>query len=370
MTSEEDHPAERVKRLMSQFVDGELSSDETAELNELVNSDPSRLEMVADQLLLDSLLTEELGVESMTALVDLVSDAEIPIVADSRVSTVTARCGAWLGNWRKNSAIRLLKPAGWFIAISAMILVAFVAGRWENSAFADASSLVRAAMVTHAEPIERVYVVDVERAESFIPDFATPRDVRVMTQGDRFWVEMSRGEKRWMWGQDADDAIWMTLGLRRALRIERDELGVPLQYISDIYSLNLETLLDSVLQHFQVTYSSDSGPTHVITATARRRWQGRLREMTIEVEKETRVIRKLVIRRNIPQHGESTVTFTLVDSRVPDETLYRPEGHLTEPFRILTRVTQPDKRREMLTSWFGSMADRWIKSEESKSNAN
>ena len=224
-------------------------------------------------------------------------------------------------------------------------------------------------MVTHAEPIERIYVVSVELAESSIPDFAPPRDVRIMTQGDRFWVEMSRGEKRWMWGQDADDAIWMTLGPKRALRIERDERGVPMQYISDIYSLNLETLLDGVLQNFRVSYSADSGPTHVMTATPPRPSQSRLREMTIDVDKETKVIRKLVIRRSIPQQGESTVTFTLVDSRVPDETLYRPEGHLSAPFRILSREAKPDKRREMLTSWFGSTADRWIKSEESESNA-
>ncbi len=370
MTSEEDHPTQRVKRLISQFLDGGLSSDDRGELKQLVESDPSRLELVADQLLLDSLLTEELGVESMTALVDLVSDTEVPTVAGSTFSTATTRSAAWLGNWRKNFAVRLLKPAGWFIAVSAMVLLAFVVGRWENSAFADASSLVRAAMVTHAEPIERVYVVEVERAETSLQGFAPPRDVRVMTQGDRFWVEMSRGEKRWVWGQDADNALWLTLGPRRALRIERDELGVPMQYISDIYSLNLETLLDNVLQHFQVSYSSDSRPTHVITAIARRRWQGRLREMTIDVEKETKAIRKLVIRRNMPLQGESTVTFTLVDSRVPDETQYRPEGHLTEPFQILTSVTKPDKRREMLTSWFGSVADRWINSEESKSNAN
>jgi hypothetical protein len=55
------------------------------------------------------------------------------------------------------------------------------------------------------------------------------------------------------------------------------------------------------------------------------------------------------------------VTFTLVESRPADEAKYRPEGHLTEPFRLLTRDSQPDNRRELLSSWFGSYAQRWIK---------
>ena len=364
MTADNKPTAERVQRLVTQFIDDDLSPNDVTEFHELVQSDASCLELVADQMLLDALLCEELGVESMTALVDLVADSENEDAANSETSHSVKSSISESGNLHRGAQLHRWRPTGWIIAAAILVLVALVAGRWENTALADASSLVRAAMVTHAEPIERVYVVEVQRPEVLIPDFAPPRDVHVMTQGDRFWVEMNRGEKRWMWGKAADDAMWLTLGPRRALRIERDEAGTALQNISEIYSLNLETLLDNVLQHCRVKPSADSGPTHVMTASPVRRWQGRLREMTIEVDRETKVIRRLVIRRNTPQQGESTVTFTLVDSRVPDETLYRPEGHLIKPYRILTSDTNSDKRREILTSWFGSTADRWIKSEE------
>ena len=77
--NEEKPPAARTDLLVSQLIDGQLSAEETAELNALVQSDAGHLERAVDQLLLDSLLTEEIGNESLTALVDLVA---IPVAAD------------------------------------------------------------------------------------------------------------------------------------------------------------------------------------------------------------------------------------------------------------------------------------------------
>ena len=54
-------PDERTRRLIAKFIDGELSATDAAELNQLLKSDPQHAEQVVDQLLLDSLLSEELG---------------------------------------------------------------------------------------------------------------------------------------------------------------------------------------------------------------------------------------------------------------------------------------------------------------------
>jgi hypothetical protein len=255
-------PDERTRRLIAEFIDGDLSATDAAELNQLLKFDPQQAEHVVDQLLLDSLLSQELGSESLTALVDLVANE--PSSGDP-LPTATASTGAF----RLPRGSRRLRQSLGGVAVVAALLVAFLAGRWENSALASAATVVRAAMETHAEPVERVYIVQTERSATGDAGFNPPRDVRVATQGDRFYVEMNRGERRW-----------------------------------------------------------------------------------------------LVIERDIPQHGTSTVTFTLVDSRTPDESKYRPEGHLIEPFRILTRETQPDKRRELMTNWFGPAAERWIKTSE------
>jgi hypothetical protein len=351
-------PDDRTRRLIAEFIDGDLSATDAAELNQLLKSDPRQAEHVVDQLLLDSLLSEELGSESLTALVDLVADE--PSSGDP-LPTVTASTRVY----RLPRGSRRLWQSLGGAAFVAALLVAFLVGRWENSALASAATVVRAAMETHAEPVERVYIVQTERSATEEAGFNPPRDVRVATQGDRFYVEMNRGERRWFWGLDANRAIWLTLGPRRAIVVDQDECGVPLQYISNLYTLNLESLLQNFLKHCTLTHEEGPGATHSITATPKRRWHGGwLRKATIEVDRETKAVRRLVIERDIPQHGTSTVTFTLVDSRTPDESKYRPEGHLIEPFRLLTRETQPDKRRELLTNWFGPAAERWIKTSE------
>jgi hypothetical protein len=247
-------------------------------------------------------------------------------------------------------------------AAALIAFVAFIVGRWESSAFAHAATIVRAAVETHAAPIERVYLVEVERSSNMPVEFSPVREVRVATQGDRFYVEMNRGQRQWFWGRDVAGAIWLTVGPRRAIVVEQDELGAPLQYISDLYTLNLETLLNNFLKHCRLDRSDVSGATHVITATPKHRWRGGwVRRATIEVDRDTKTVRRLVIERELPQQGPSTVTFTLVDSRPADETKYRSEGHLTEPFHLFSRDSQPDNRRELLVNWFGSYAERWIK---------
>ena len=355
---------ERFKTLMSQVVDGGMSASESNELQAIVESNPELLEHMADQLILDSLLAEELGTDSMVALVDIVANPQMEVKSNAAMRIAQVRSSSQSTGSLQQSPIRLHKTAFWFVAASVLAIAAFFVGRWDTSAYANAASIVRAALATHSELIERVYVVDVQRDQPGVPGFTPPRDVHVMTQGDRFWVEMNRGDRSWCWGRDADGATWLTLGPRRAIRIDSEEAGTPLQTISDIYSLNLETLLDNVLRHGEVRYSANAGPTHVISVTPSRQSLGWLREMTIEVDKETKTVRRLVIQRSLNQLGKSTVTFTLVDSRVPDESKYRAEGHLTEPFRVLTRDSTPDKRRELLTGWLGSMADRWMKTKE------
>lgn len=349
-------PDERTRRLIVEIIDGDFSATDAAELNELLRSDPRQAEQVVEQLLLDSLLSEELGSESLTALVDLVvsepsGGAKPPVVAAST------------GRFRLPRGSRRLWQSLGGLAVVVALLLSFLMGRWENNALANAATVVQAAMQTHAEPIERVYVVQTERPTTGDAGLGNPpRDVRVATQGDRFYVEMNRGERRWVWGLDAQGAIWLTLGPRRAIVVDQDECGLPLQYISHLYTLNFESLLQNCLKHCTLVNEDGPGATHSITATPKRRWNGGwLRKATLEVDRETKAVRRLVIERDIPQHGPSTVTFTLVDSRTADETKYRPEGHLTEPFRLLTRDTQPDKRRELMTNWFGPAAERWIK---------
>jgi hypothetical protein len=248
------------------------------------------------------------------------------------------------------------------------LVVCLLTGHGDNPAYASASQIVEAAIHTHAEPIERVYVVEVERHPTDDNGFNLPRDVKVSTQGDRFWVEMN-GYRRWAWGRDEEGAIWMTLGARRAVLVGADEMGVPLKYIGDLYTLHLETLLQNFLKHCQLERTEGPAGTDIITAVPRRRWSERpLKRATIEVDRESKAIRRLVVEREFPDQSSTIVTFTLVDSRLADEELYLPQGHLTEPRHLFSSETDGTKRRELMVNWFGPHAERWIQIPEATSN--
>jgi hypothetical protein len=259
---------------------------------------------------------------------------------------------------------RLLKPVAYVAATAAAVLIAFVVGRMDTIPHANAATLVRAAIQTHGEPIERRYVVTVERENEDRLEFKPPRDVRLWTQGDRFWVEVDRGEHRWAWGRKTDGAVWTTLGPRRAVQIEPDELGRPLQYMTDLYAVELESLLQTILRRCKLDRTSSTATTHIINARPRGIQQRWLREAVIEVDKETKAVRQLVLHRQSPERGASTQTFTLIDARSPDESKYHPEGHLREPFRILTSDVSVERRRGVLVAWFGPAAENWIQSTE------
>ena len=160
---------------------------------------------------------------------------------------------------------RLMKPIAYLAASASAVLIAFVVGRMNTTAYASAATLVRAAVLTHSEPIERCYVVTVERENEDDFEFKPPRDVRLWTQGNRFWVEVDRGERRWAWGRKADGTVWTTLGPRRAVEIGAGELGRPLRNMTDLYALELESLLQSILRRCKLERESSTAATHVIT---------------------------------------------------------------------------------------------------------
>ncbi len=351
---------DRIQYLLSQLLDGVPSDSEMVELNQVLKSDAVGRDLLVDHLLMDSLLSEEIGAEPMTVLVDLIAE-EAPVVkpgSSSSTRLAALRSRRWKPIW---------KPISWVAAALVIALAAIVVGRWDGIAMASPTRVVRAALVTHHQAIERIYLVDVQRVDvqrgnqSSASGIEDTQDVRIHTQGDRFYVEMNRNTRRWVWGRNQEGAFWLTLGPRRAMQIDADEAGAPLQLIGDLYGLELETLLDSLIKHCQLTASDETELIHVITATPNGRWQRRIQSASIEVDRETKTVRRLTLNRLLPDRGECTVTFTLVDSGIPDESKYAVEGHLESPFTVFNRDSQSNQRKKVLSNWNGMAAEKWIK---------
>ena len=335
---------------VSRILDGDFSEKDTDEILSLIKSKPALQAQLVDFLILDTLLEESLGQETLTALIDAVTDCPSPSQSPKKTLNMLMNPIVWMS----------FRRWGWLaVSASLVFFVLVVAMQGNRPILASASKIVQAAMYTHAAPIERIYVVEVKRGPTLENLADLTKDVRVATQGDQFWVQM-RGARTWAWGRTEQGDIWMTLGSSRAVVIHPDEMGKTLRHLGDLYSLNLQSLLENALRHCQLEMSNGSAGSIVIVAIPRRQWSTRaLQRATIEVDRDTKAIRKLTIEREF-ERSNTISTFTLVDSRAADESLYRPEGHLSEPFRIMSAETLVERRREVIMNWFGLSPENWL----------
>lgn len=338
----------RLDQLLSQLLDSTLSPEEHEELAGLVVDNDQDLERFVDHVMLDTLIQEEIGPESIVELVDLMQGEP---VANLRSESVVV---PWRQRTQRNAF------AG-FVTLAAFVFLAFTLFRGGDAGFANAATIIRAAINTVGQNIERIYVVEVTKGDAISPEIA--RTARIVTQGDRFWVEMNRGKQRWTWGRMADDSVWLALGPRHAILLSSDEMGDPLKHIVDIFSLRTEELLQDVLSNCELDYSQPDEVTHRIVAVPKSgyRHRRRLQRAVLDVDMETKAVRKLTIERQFADGHTSTQTFTLVDTRASDDSLFRPAGHLSGDTQIFDHSSSPDRRAEILHDIFGAAATGWLR---------
>jgi hypothetical protein len=183
--------------------------------------------------------------------------------------------------------------------------------------------------------------------------------IRLIQRADRYDLL----QVRWSWGRDADGVIWLTSNPQRGLRIAPDEQGPGLLWMAELYGLRPETLLSQILAHCRLHEDARTGSNvaRVIHAeprvSARQVW---LRSVTLELDSETKAVRKLTLKRANKSGNTTIVTFTLIDTRPVEHARYGLDGNLVEPFQIYDRDFQPGRRREILARWLGLNVDAWI----------
>jgi Redoxin len=246
--------------------------------------------------------------------------------------------------------------------IAAALALAFLGGWHFGPIQASAMELVREVKRVHNLPLERCYVVEIERVANdgtWTAFQKISRQVRVCTRGDRFWVEMNQPgvEQPFVWGQGEDGSLWAILDSHRGVRVAAEQVPRALALIADVLSLNVDTLLDEVLHDcilVEDPKEAESKLTRVVRARPRsnklRRWSG---QATLEIDTEARVLRRLILERNRLGAPFAKVTFTLVETRPAEDADYLLEGRLAKPFRIYEGNIEPRVKRELFGRWLG-----------------
>jgi hypothetical protein len=270
----------------------------------------------------------------------------------SKSLAVTRRCRRKWPAW-------VLGVATTAVAATLLLVLVLV-----PSAEVRAEQAVREAEAALQLPIERCYLVEVQRNGPELPEEPLPtRTVKVWTTGNRFCVEVTRGNFHWFWGRDQDGSVWLVSSPHRGLRIAPEEQGPALLWACDLYGLRPETVLQEILARCRLQEDRDEKPCYrrVIRAEPRR-WarQHWLRFAVLELDAETKAIHKLSLTRMVEGKGTTTTTFTLIETRAADEARFRLEGHLRDLYQVYDREYNPAKRREILGRWVGPKIDHWL----------
>jgi hypothetical protein len=245
--------------------------------------------------------------------------------------------------------------------VAAAVAFAFLSGLYLGPVQASSRELVRHTRRVHQLPLERCYAVEIRRTASQEgrPLLGkTPPLVRVWTSGDQFWVEMKRSDSgsSLVWGREKDGALWAVLGPNRGVRVSAEQAPRVLTLLADVYSLNVDTLLDNVLHDCSMTEETvptRSSWTRVVRAEPcsqrTRRW---LSHATLEIDTEAKVLRRLVIARNRLGVPFAEVVFSLVETRPARDAKCQLESHLDRPFRIHEGPVETAVKLEFLARWF------------------
>lgn len=269
----------------------------------------------------------------------------------------------------RRPVVRILWKCAGVAAAALVLAVGVILFSQDRLALARGETVVREARQAHLLPIDRCYLVEVRRESPLLAELAPTaprgRQTRLWTRGDRFWVESARPQERWAWGRDEGDRFWMAFNRHTAVRLEADEVPRWLNIYCDLHSLNLERWLSDVLDRFELTREPSDGVRDSSTIRVHARADATpgphsgIESADFEIDAETRVVRRMVVRRVWNGQPFATVTYTLADTDELDPDDYRLEGHLEDPSEIYSRDHEPGRRKELMSRWLAPRSPRW-----------
>ena len=268
---------------------------------------------------------------------------------------------------RPASLSRIQRLATWrsfAYGISTAAAVALIVFALHSTEQVSAAAVLQQTLRIHSLPIDRCYIVEVQRRGYEGADLVPPSRIdRLWTRGDQFFLESTNTEHRWAWGRDEAGTVWTTYGRRAGLKLEPDEIPAWLDTSCDILSMQLETMLAEVLRDFTLTKDEKASGDGAVVIDAvgdpqrKAKW---LKDARLEIDAETKVLRKVVVNRWDRERRLVTVTYTLAGMETQPDGSYQLEGRLETPSVVYTRTNKPEKRVEILTKLYGpQIVRRW-----------
>jgi hypothetical protein len=240
-------------------------------------------------------------------------------------------------------------PWAWAMAASVVFVALLGSLLFFSSGTASAAAVVQRALKAHAALLDRCYRVEVRGAARAV----VPRrqESLLWTRGDRFWNQIEADGKSVAWGRDESGGVWFALSRKEGARLAANEVPEALAQACELRSLELESLLRTILADFDLRREPASSGADVIHAELKADTVSKYRSALLEVDAESGVLRRVELHREHQGRVVAVISAALVESSLQDETNYTLEGHLDADAGIYERENGRGHRGRLLMNF-------------------
>jgi hypothetical protein len=309
-----------LNELIQRYLHSEATDAEVAELDRLLASDPALRRRMILQAGIDAGL------------------CEIAREQASQPAVVAPRRSVWLSR----------RP---LVAAAAGIVVVALLGSllFFSSGTASAAAVVQRALKAHAALLDRCYRLEVRGAARAV--VLRSQESLLWTRGDRFWNQIEADGGTAAWGRGPAGSVWFALSRNEGARMAADEVPEALAQACELRSLELESLLRTILADFDLRREPSSDGREVIHAERKAGRMSKYRSALLEADAESGVLRRVELHREHQSRVVATISASLVESRLQDEASYTLEGHLDAGAAIYDRQNGHGYRGRLLMNF-------------------
>ena len=233
---------EWIGQQIDRWLDDDLSDHEQVELRAALECNPEALEYFSSRAILNQLLAKSLSgkIPDSQLAIALHKDFDsLPKVASGQKRFPT---NTWV--WVSSAAVIGLL----------LFSVTFL-----PRATASPAELLRKTLVEYRAAMDRCYNVSVELENkplrSRFARRAVPADSKLWVRGESFVQIFEAPSGPLIWGRNPNGLIWFTVSGKSAAVFEAKEIPETLREVCDLRTLDLTTLIESLLSDYELKYT-------------------------------------------------------------------------------------------------------------------
>lgn len=327
---------ESLQRQIDRWLDGDLSGEERIFLRESIERTPGALEYLVDRSILHAMLAKSVAfdIPQFAAELDASNRESSPNVSLPRTTTWFTQPWLWVSS----------------VTVVCILLIPML---FSPSVVASPFELVNKTLAEYRGAVDRCYTVNVEPEDRLgrnrFKGKNVSNDSKLWVRGNAFVQIFESPGAPLVWGRDLQGSVWFTIAGRSAAVFRENEIPEILQDLCDLRTLDITTLLESLLRDYDLKYTDRNEDLHTILATRRPGiTNSKYGEIEIEIDASSRLIRRVVLERLKDKRAVAVLIFSLDEVGQREASFYSVESHLQSNADVLQPGFQLGKRSELL----------------------